>query len=781
MKPLLVILSLVFLTSCSSKSLYSEDLKTTVSEDSEITLDNFKSTKYPNIFISKHINLDEKYLDDTYKYLMNFCDFMESNFSNNIVLEDESKIDFKNLKIYFTAADAFTRAKYKEKYPNIFFSMKINMLRIHNAFFLSDFFNFISKFNKKSETSFLALHKKQIVYALHSLFVNSQFYTHKKPDSFPELLQSDSSEWMIENENLSPYLLNNTFKTKLNGKGSRRNFYTFCYNIIQLKNLINLIKISYLTHENEITENKEDSELHDFIKKIKNNLNDSNINSDTIITKLKLYEEREKLYLLDYEIRGEYETLNQDYRLYYFDNTLIFIPKSLKSINLHWLKKYADTQWNLNEELNKNIILIHNTETDDTAPKLPKLLTIKVRSDISSISNEIIFMHKLKYAYPISEKFKQIYSGIHEFSEENINNMNLDDLITSYKLFGSLLDSPRKKDLYAICNVPELLDRPFLNIETNFLNPPTYHELIFFLDKANWNNLKTLTPDKKENYVENFLHFRHLLTSTRIAKRYKHLNPKPYIFLKNALIKFLENPLQRIPHNEFQSFMEFFFNPFNFFTDKVKNFWKYKYEISAYLLDYYNINRRGSCIYSHYNSKTLNPVPNTKVKPLMLLTFRNFQTVNFMLYITLNHELGHHLQQSEGFIHSFITDSIKVNNMGSELETDMYAGFYAHHFLGLDLNSNQIIEMSKLIEKHYGDRNPDFRSLADPHGEGYQRKRAYLLGANLAKLPQWKNVTANTKLELHKTFKKIYLNTDYLRRLDMYPETIQLFSEESLK
>ena len=780
MKRILLIIFYFIISSCENN-----DNKSFLSEtqgNPEISMADFKATtKYPNIYIQNGLKFKQKDLDKFHKSLEDITRFLKTYFPDFIPILNEGSEDVNAIKIYFvdSSKDA------QKKHPNKIFFKTFHLEFLEYERLHYEILNTLISALHWNNKMFLYDDLNNLGALLHRMFEVSRYCPSNSKQKLSKTRPFEVNYLNRQEENtvsigsVNDSILEVLFKSKIENKESLGNIKDFSDNIFHLMNLIEIARISFYNLEEKEIRDKCIQNIDKFIENLKSGEQvrpeELKLTSDKPINEEKIF---------------AHYLLNTFFNKFSFRGKVFFVYQDIKNINFEWVTEYAEQELKLNPKLNQNFIILNEEDKNHLDPKLDNVLLIRIPKDISAIDSReeyIKAINKLNFIEGLAlesknndfkDAFRKYYSKISEFSEKDLQAMDFTALLESYKLFISVLYSPFSHS-NSINSLDELIDYQNSEKGVDLIKVPREEELRFFLQNVKREELDPFNPRHTEIYMENYLHFRHLLATTRIAKGYKSLEPKMFNFLKREFGKFLDYPLQPISDTYFKNSMSLFFNPFDLFYKKLKTFWGFKYDISAYLLDYYRIRKQGgSCIWSHYSDANLQiPLNSNGHKPLMNLGFRSYQTVDFLLNITLNHEIGHHLQQSGHFLHSFTLQDQKVNNMGSELEADMYAGFYAHHSDGLNLDKNKIMEMSNVIKEHYGDGTSDFRNSSDPHGQGYQRKRAYLLGANLAKLPKYKSISSDTKNKLHDEFKHLYLHTDYLRDISLLPGVESLFSD----
>ena len=776
MKKITLSLFLFILSLISCNNPDELNVNNTINLSSEEKLeDRFKETKYSNFHIEKNSKIKEKYIEDFHKEWTDFTLFIESqftslpsydsqknplikvnifyigNYSEEPISDDENTIFVRESVLYSPANVKRIFDKLLRRSPE--FDLLPNTRALYPDFngnlstVIYDLFSIYKSIEKKEEVA----KDDQIIdkNPLEKLHISLDH----------PILVSYLSDLYLQRLTTTKIGDFNTFKTEILSILVNRDLARLA--IYEQQN-INHLKVILLINEA-------------ISKRIKTS-------SATPLSELK-----EAMKVLENEnIKIEYETFSKnhknDFKWYIesypaikIEDKIILLNKSLGKINKSNIHNYIKT---LNTD--KEIIVITPKGTDTNLFNSGKVQIIEFDNEVINAKSEASFNERVGDV-ATRNIIRDLYSKIQVFSIENLNSMNLDNLTFYLKQSFHLL----KQDSYDtfIETVDDLIDYRKEDYASNtllkapnlitLLKAPKKEEINFFLKNVNKDKI-VKTP--KEQYVINFVHFHHLVFGARVAKDYRHINANKYFQLKKALELFLENPLREISENEFQYYAEFFFNPFNSIITKVFNFWKPKYQLSAYLLDAYDIEKeKGTCIYYNISHKKLKTVSSKGVKRFMYLNGVDDVSIEIITNFDILHELGHHLQFSEGFIHSFVENKDKVNNMGSELEADMYAGFCGAHKKGFNLSRESIIEAAQWMSATYGDANPDFENSKDPHGMGYQRLRAYFLGVNLAKHSAWQIVNAETKIKLHEKFKDIYLKTDYLRNLELYPEVKYLF------
>ena len=766
MKKITLSLSLFILSLISCKNLGEVNNNMIKISSEEKLEDRFKETKYSNFHIEKNSKIEEKYIEDFHKEWTDFTFFIESQFTS-FLSYDTQKNPLSKVNIFFIGT--YSAEPISEKENTIFVRENI----LYNPNNINSIFDKLLKRNPELDLfpkPCPLYHKlnedlSEVVYDLFSIYKSIEKKEEVAKDD--QIIDKNPLEKLhisldhpILVSDLKDLYLQRLTKTKIG------DFNTFKTEIFSLLVNLDLARLA-------IYEEQDINHLKDILSKIEALSKRIKASSATPLNELK-----EAIKVLENEnIKIEHETFSQKYQKGFhwyletffpiqIEDKIIFIEYSVSKMNKSILHNYIKT---LNTD--KEIIVITSKGKDTKLFNSGKVQIIEFDNELINAKSEASFNESVG-DLPTRNLIRDMYSKIPEFLIENLNSMNLDNLTICLNRFFDLI---KQTDSYktSIASVDNLIDYPLGSDLLTLLKAPKSPEITFFLKNINRDKIVN-TP--KEQYVINFVHFHHLLVGTRIAKEYRHIDADKYFQLKKALELFLENPLREISENEFQYYAEFFFNPFNSIITKVFNFWKPKYQLSAYLLDPYEIEKnKGSCIYKNCYHEKLKTVTSKGVKRFMYLSGIFCESVKIMTDFTLLHELGHHLQFSEDFFHSFIENKDKVNNMGSELEADMYAGFCGAHKKGFNLSRESIIEASEFLDKKYGDKNPDFENSENPHGMGYQRLRAYFLGVNLAKHSAWEVVNDKTKIKLHEKFKDIYLKTDYLRNLELYPEVKYLF------
>ena len=410
--------------------------------------------------------------------------------------------------------------------------------------------------------------------------------------------------------------------------------------------------------------------------------------------------------------------------------------------------------------------------------------------------NKARFSFPLPQDYKLKTIFKEEYSKNPEFKKV-VQNANFDNLLSSYKLFlnllaGNQVDEPvNQRDINSL---DDLIDLPSLSRNQDAAREPTLAELFFFLKDIDSNSfLETVKLYEQRYYIRNFLHFRHLLSLTRFSVHNQDFDKRESYFQnKQKLESLVKKPLSPISDAYYLREMENFFKPFSYVVDRLDDFWNYTVPLRLAFYDYYKVNGKSkTCYYGDYKSVN---IANTD----------NFSSL-ISISTIIPHEVGHHIQASRSINLDYAVpkemDSIQkqkrrgkkyllehflskgsYSKMARELEADMYAGFFAGHSEGLNigLHSSYLKSVLRLLETSFGDaaagfRSEDFENFKNPHGNVKERSRAYLLGVNLSRLPEYQIQDKQTKMRLHEYFKSIYVKSDYLRNLDLIPSEKHLF------
>ena len=783
MKIILLIIFSLLIISC--ENVIRESASVEIKGSSKISLDDFEApSSYPNIYVEKGTGFNQRNLEESYRALGNIYNFLEIYFPDFI-----SKLGItskKDIKIYFTDSEEVTE-KLTQKYPkNVF----IKSFFLQYLFYQKCSFQIIKRLlsvvHRNNET-FSQNDLEDLSRVIYRLFEMSTYWSceNKKELSRTKLHEvyqlARTPPRVVGNIKVNDSILRAIFKLKIDKKESLGGIEGFSDNIFHLMNLIEIARINFLRFSEIEICTKSLTNVDEFIENLK-------LGKRVSAEKLKLTSE---IFLNQNQKPQDYY-LKTFFKIYLFKEKVFFVYPAIKDINFEWLTEYAEHELKFNPKRNKNFIIVNPEARSYLDSNLDHICMIRVPENISEIDQKEEFIQainkitKSKFIEGLTVKdnvyknaFIKYYNQIGRFSESNLQDMDFTDLVESYKLFIQVLFLP-SSNLSSINTLDELIDFPKSDKGVGLIKAPKEDEIRFFLQNVERERLNLFLSSDSEILMKNFLHFRHLLTTVRIAKEYRSLDSQLYGYLKRELKEFLNNPLKEQRDAEYLAKMSLFFNPFDHFLEKIKNFWNYKYDISAYILDHYKLMKDGgSCLINNFShSKLKGTIRSGGRTPLMYLRFGSHETVDFLIKVVLSHEIGHHLQGSGNFVNFFTTTyDQKVDRMGSELEADMYAGFYGHHSDGLNLTRNEIIEISNLTKKYYGDTNLNFRDSEDPHGRGYQRKYAYLLGANFSKLPKWKHINFDTKERLHEEFKDIYLNTSYLRNPELYPEIENLFSE----
>ena len=376
---------------------------------------------------------------------------------------------------------------------------------------------------------------------------------------------------------------------------------------------------------------------------------------------------------------------------------------------------------------------------------------------IKKLDNEQNFIN------PIRELYKSAYPS--EFLDNYINNINFIDLSASYGFFYFLLEA-NKPDNNSSIPIINDVDGLIYGTNRTFLNgfiegAPSQAEITYFLQNIDKNNLGTIDQKKA---LKNFLHFRHLLASARIAKEYTAEYQHRFDELKEKLNSLLSNPLQEISEEYFKNQTTFYFQPFDDYLNRLEKFWGIPNCTFCSFFDHYNaLKNKWSYIYYDYSDALPSGVNRPKRnKPFIYLNNKRNKTIKSMLGFVLPHEVGHYLQHSHGLDmeSGFGTISEKEKSMLKELEADMFAGYFSTYLQGLDSNNQKkvikdIYRMGDYQTSRGGIWIASFEQVNDPHGSGVARQEAFTQGIRFATHHQNIKIEKdphNLVLELHEAF-----------------------------
>ena len=360
-----------------------------------------------------------------------------------------------------------------------------------------------------------------------------------------------------------------------------------------------------------------------------------------------------------------------------------------------------------------------------------RLIEIKYKSRVNRLTNGR--QKKANFIQASSSRVLDLYTlGIHYIIQRH------------YALDSEGLSLQRRIDI----SIQELIDSKSPQIMFDY-----YHNM----------KLNFLSSEKDINSIEclitSFLHYNHLVNNLRIktndsqASYCKHNEDlfNELIEEKNKVLanfsnysehlKTSENSFSEVNQKDFISGVINHLQPFNPMVNHICKFWNVKKV--DYQVDVFQLYKTLAFFSFTTNSITIGA-------PL------NELTPNFIF----SHEVAHHLQYILKFTDFIQNDYFpKHNKMGAELEADFLAGFYLSHKDGLNLPDDKLEQIRKEIFEEYGDQICDFELSPDPHGVGYQRQYAFILGCYLAH----NNHVKKPKI-LHDTFKKFYFKSDLFRK-----------------
>ena len=764
---ILILFSLLF----SCDSLNTEPRETTTSgagSETNVQLIQREDSKVL-IYIEKGINLQDSEIEYLRVEWLQAINFIETKFKNPTIFEDENgeKIDPKEMSLYITnEKNEALRGQLKSKEAKILIFKKDEIKS----------FDVIQKILELTFIKKAALTNEKDLYtaALNNAFYNMiplQILWNRETKKKDELRELSHPYGFL---NISYELLNEIALSRLQKHNSLGYLHSFVKNLIHLMNLCHIAKMGIYRAIDKETSKKR---LGNFLKFI-----DDFKTEKKLIVEEDIFEETQRILLEEHKIYNtKFEkdhTLNYyPYALYVYDSNIFFVQHEFPDINTDWLNEYAKQLPQNDPNRKRHIFIEIHKEKYADKNELPNEIHLELCQSTLNITDQEFFFTEID-RLQVEKKIKSLkatdfnpllrtaYSKFTHFSEKNLELMDLEKIVNSSHNFLALLNT-KTVSQSKITTLEELINFPQSDILLNLSKPPNRDELKFFLKNSNETSLQLQKLSDFEVPLKNFLHFHHLLTSTRIVNQFKDMDNRLYEDLRSKLEKLLENPLAEITEDEFLEQMTVFFKPFDFLMKKLEEFWKYKHQLSGYMLDYYNIGKIYSDSYIIYNEESLNLESNsTGDKPFIFLK-PNKLTMNSLLYFSIPHEVGHHLQFSCNFWKSFDYNLDKANCMGSELEANMFAGFFTSHEEGLNLSQEQF----KAIRKFVGTRGDGFDNFEDEeclHGLPSENEKAYGLGQTFARVSFKKEtIDSNTPQKLHEEFKKIFRKTNYLKN---YPE-----------
>ena len=384
--------------------------------------------------------------------------------------------------------------------------------------------------------------------------------------------------------------------------------------------------------------------------------------------------------------------------------------------------------------------------------KIPEsIFEISQKDLIQLIKNTILKKHLGKDVEKIIEK--QYNKGLKKIHPKlNFKNADLETISSDVYRAFNLLENTEKIQNCSIITIDDLVSsnpNNKLAILSGFLDD---QEILFFL--------KTKKPDAYKNikcFVKNVLYYKHLLTLSRIEEQLKGLesNSRKY---RNKLNQYLSSPYESVSKGEYLDIFKRYFTPFDTYISKLQDFWSCDKKLTFCLLDHFHlIEKSNSAVYW---------VLKNGIQSFISIPSQSLYTVNEIVERTLNHEFTHHIQVN--YFKNIPENYAVIATKLDELEADFFAGFYATHEAGLNLSADKIKLLSEEFRLSKGDdreRNNLAQKLKNKiHGTGLEREKAFLLGAELARDSNYKNITALTKFELHAFFGKKFKESDELQK-----------------
>ena len=430
------------------------------------------------------------------------------------------------------------------------------------------------------------------------------------------------------------------------------------------------------------------------------------------------------------------------------------IPRSIKLYDLRDSKKInpiiSKNKLRITyKELNLPCIVMNHKLVLDTRPEN---LFRKIFIQVVAVANmESIKCYYQTYNSRIS--YALDYSNLYQLAE------NFAKCIFYYHHPNVLDESIHTK----ISSLESLLSNHEINSLLNLTLPCTNTEIQYFLEKKR-NFLKHNNKSKQERLSEltllHYLYFRHLLVNARLANSCSNYIKTNFDVLEKELRDYLDNDKLEICYPKITENIAKFFTPFNYLDSKLTNFWQFELPLSFHYLNYYGSKKTSDNFYETSFDKNESGEVHSCIQ---ISPYAN--NIPMLLAFTMGHEFAHHIQLTSYKYKPSTFGLSKLNGMYIELEADMYAGFFSAHSKGLNLSDDILEQVSEEVRLDLGDKSYyfDYEIAHDPHGKGYQRKRAFTLGINLAKKKHYKIVNQNTKFELHDFFTQCFKQTDAFR------------------
>ena len=495
----------------------------------------------------------------------------------------------------------------------------------------------------------------------------------------------------------------------------------------------------------------------------------------------------------------------EDFKFFYSEskNKMYLIHKELKDYNQAIIKAF--------DELDTKEDIIYTRFLDLVQEWKPNTLCLdymKLSYDQTPINDDIILDRDVKFTddkikfigllKPLSIKDSDIKTLLDFYSSKY---KTIDKALEGYFKYSQLENITNAKWTSLYSNLGNHLDyffvlftktalqnsilKKYLSLseiilqqgETIISNQTTLNAFCFgrkaALDDINYlcDKIKDKSSDLRVNDypLKNVLYFHFLLNATRLSNIQASSD---YGTLTKKLRQFIDDPIPEVSDEEIEETCKIFLNPFDEYINKVFKFWETKRPDNHE----YELN-----IYETSNRRKYTPCPCAIDENVRLVYKLLDMNSSFREYteLYLLHRIGHDLQKTI----DFYKRSNTTQNLGTQLGADMFAGFYAGHRNGFNLDIDTGIKPRlSFFDIRKGPDEPEtFLQTEIPKGTALQRKNAYMLGALLAKEDNFQSITEDTKKELSEILKNILISNFMLTRLKTYQKQDNLKLVNQLK
>ena len=746
-------------------------------------LSRFESSILPNVFLHHKLQISDKEAIEISKQWSQIIDFFNENFSteDTSLFTKDGEFSLDQL-IFYIGDSPENRSMLKVAHPDLIFLDKSVLTKPSLI---------ILEILKELGDDLPDLASQQWLYEKSVLQLYENLIYHKKSNKLPYYSIIYNADFL----SISDELFLEVFEARAELDGQKIDLKSFNKNLIHLINLVSISKISLYSHDDSEQKEYHVSRVRIFLEKLKLN-KDVELNDFELLgTFTFLWDIHHKLHYQKFikEIEG--------HTIFSYNNVNFFVPNDLASIKIKWLEGFVNgviiprTNIDIDRDKALNVVLIESESKFTSPGYLSNQIMITVDNSLLEIRDKEKFIDQLwgwkikdlidsENKFNFTSSFREAYSLLPEFSENSIIEMNFEELKASYSTFLTLLYSD--KDIESSINsIDELIEYRKTDVLSEICKSPSEEELKFFLMKYNFRNFELTSTIDFMIYLKDFLHFKHLLTTARIFKLSSDKSTT-FNFVKSALHFYLITSRMQVEDPIFIQYATLFFKPFDDYRNKMVTFFgdsKTKYK---YILNHYDIGISGSSY-----STPASPCPRFIIKnrvPTICFNIEPGQALQDLLLVSYPHELSFFqlvLQLNPQVTSSLFTND-RYRNLKEpfrnfvELEADLFLGFYQAHPNGLNLSNEEIRKVINQLSQKPRESMDYFKYSPYSFGEVKQRKRAYLLGANLAKLSKWNSSSPkDVILKLHEKFIKIYRKSNLLKASELNPEVANLFSEET--